>query len=1117
MDSDWNRSWFYSESGGSPADSGGLRIHSQKHHGHQRFLQVVGDGPAERADVIVDFSAFAGQTLILYNDAPAPFPAFDPRYDYYTGDPDFTGTGGAPTTLAGFGPNTRTIMQIVVAGTPAPPYDPTQLNLQLPQAFKATQPAPIVPEAAFSSTYGQTFPNTYLKLQDYQATFTPIGATAPLTVTLLDKTIQELFELDYGRMNATLGTELPLTNFTTQTTIPLGYIDPPTEFLTDSLGVSSQPVGTLGDGTQIWKITHNGVDTHAIHFHLFNVQLLNRIGWDGTNRPPDANEIGWKETVRMNPLELEFVALRPMSQNLPWAIPDSIRPLDVTMPAEMFDPMMFLLTGTGTNADQINHMTNFGWEYVWHCHLLGHEENDMMRPMVLMVPPPAPSNFVGTAGAGTVAFTFTDNAASETRFEWQKADDAAFLTNMVQAVLPANDLPAPFGVGGTVGFNDTLGSVISFYRVRAVSGNGVSAWVTAQVGAAPTAGISTTSLVFGNQLINTASAAQTVTLSNTGAAPLTIITLGLTGTNASDFVLANACGSSVAMASSCSFTVSFNPMTVGAKVASVAISTNDPASPLLAVTLSGTGISTSVSVSPVSLTFAGQLVNTVSGAQTVTLSNTGAAALTINSIVINGVDFAQTNTCGTGLAAASTCAINVTFKPLAIGAKVGSVVINSNDPANPALSVPLNGTGIAPVASVLPTSVVFGTQPIGTPSIPQTVSLSNSGTAPLLISSIASNLGDFLQTNNCGTSLAPATSCAINLTFLPTTVSGLRSGLLSISTSDPVNPTLTVALSGTAGGVSISPAALLAFGNQPIGTTSGTQTLSLTNVSTVTLTINSITLTGANATDFLLSGNTCGATLRAGRACTVNVRFRPTALGVRTAAVAFANSDPTSPQTVALSGTGVSAIATVTPSSLAFSSGLNVTSAAQMVTVANTGTAPLTINSINGLTTQFAQTNTCGAFPAVLSANASCTINVTFRPTSAGTKNATMTIGFAAPVAAQSVTLSGTVIVPTFTLAPGSLAFGSVTRNTTSATQVITVTNTGTVALPINNIRLAGNAPNQYIIQSNNCGASLAASANCTVSVAFAPTSRGPKNATLQVNVAAPGTSQLVTLSGTGL
>ena len=74
-------------------------------------------GCAERADVIVDFSAYAGKTLILYNDAPAAFPALDPRYDYYTGNPDQTDTGGAPTTQPGYGPNTRTIMQIRVSGT----------------------------------------------------------------------------------------------------------------------------------------------------------------------------------------------------------------------------------------------------------------------------------------------------------------------------------------------------------------------------------------------------------------------------------------------------------------------------------------------------------------------------------------------------------------------------------------------------------------------------------------------------------------------------------------------------------------------------------------------------------------------------------------------------------------------------------------------------------------------------------------------------------------------------------------------------------------------------------------------------------------------------------------
>ena len=117
-------------------------------------------GPAERADVIVDFSKFAGKTLILYNDAPAPVPAFDPRYDYYTGDPDQTSTGGAPTTLPGYGPNTRTIMQIVVAGgTPAPAFNLTALQnawTGLAGAYATSQDKPIVPEPAYNSAFPGT-------------------------------------------------------------------------------------------------------------------------------------------------------------------------------------------------------------------------------------------------------------------------------------------------------------------------------------------------------------------------------------------------------------------------------------------------------------------------------------------------------------------------------------------------------------------------------------------------------------------------------------------------------------------------------------------------------------------------------------------------------------------------------------------------------------------------------------------------------------------------------------------------------------------------------------------------------------------------------------------------
>ncbi len=217
----------------------------------------------------------------------------------------------------------------------------------------------------------------------------PSGTTATAVASLdlvkymEPKAIQELFELNYGRMNATLGVELPFTNSTTQTTIPLGYMDPATEIINGS--DAATPVGSLNDGTQIWKITHNGVDTHAIHFHLYNVQLINRVGWDGAIRPPDPNELGWKETVRMNPLEDAIVALRPVAPDIPFKVGDSIRPLDPTMPIGA--PLTLTSPTDGNPVTVPNDLTDFGWEYVWHCHLLGHEENDMMRPQVMEFAP----------------------------------------------------------------------------------------------------------------------------------------------------------------------------------------------------------------------------------------------------------------------------------------------------------------------------------------------------------------------------------------------------------------------------------------------------------------------------------------------------------------------------------------------------------------------------------------------------------------------------------------------------------------------------------------------------------------------------------------------------------
>jgi hypothetical protein len=435
--------------------------------------------PAERADVVVDFSKFAGQTVILYNDSTAPVPAGDIRWDLYTGNPDNTGSGGAPSTLAGMGPNTRTIMAFRVSGTKGttvPDHYPTNLvaNLttNLPALFKTEQPAPVVPAAAYNTIgYSGGQPtNKFSRIQDNSLTFTPYGSTFPVTMYMQPKCIQELFD-DVGRLNATLGTEVPLTTGMNQTTIPLNFVDPATEVFTDG-------------ETQIWKITHNGVDTHGIHFHLFDVQVVNRVGWDGQIYPPDPNELGWKDTVRMDPLTDTIVAMRAVKPDLSgvaWggAVPTSERLLNPALPTNSvlgfsnLDP----LTGNQFAPAIQNVWTNFGWEYTWHCHILGHEEDDMMRPVVLNVPlnpPTAPSglaaNYVpnsGTPALSRVDLTWVDNAPTEIGFKIVRSITSDFTGTLVTNVLPVN----------STSFSDTtVGNATAtyYYRVYAFNSAGSS-------------------------------------------------------------------------------------------------------------------------------------------------------------------------------------------------------------------------------------------------------------------------------------------------------------------------------------------------------------------------------------------------------------------------------------------------------------------------------------------------------------------------------------------------------------------------------------------------------------------------------------------------------------------
>jgi FtsP/CotA-like multicopper oxidase with cupredoxin domain len=406
--------------------------------------------PAERADVIVDFSQYAGQTIILYNDAPAPIPASDPRQDYYTGNPDQTDSGGTQSTIAGYGPNTRTIMQIKVAATtPAAPFNTTALEQAFASTattqgvFAASQNPIIVPEAAYSSAYNQTFTNNYGRIFNTTFTYTPINKTTPLTLDLQPKSMHDemggAFDAEYGRMTVQLGVEIPKSSPLTQNTILYNYFDSPTEVLTPD--VTGTQIGTLSDGTQIWRITHNGVDTHPMHWHMFDVQLINRVAWDNKIREPDANELGWKDTIRINPLQDTYIALRPVVPTLPFDVPNSIRPQDPTMPlGTILKTNIFIQDPTGQPITEVNHLINYGYEYVWHCHILAHEEMDAMRPIAVAVPPRDPSNLVATTsqGGNRATLTWKDNSLSETSFTIQRADDQAFTTGVVTIQVDAN-------------------------------------------------------------------------------------------------------------------------------------------------------------------------------------------------------------------------------------------------------------------------------------------------------------------------------------------------------------------------------------------------------------------------------------------------------------------------------------------------------------------------------------------------------------------------------------------------------------------------------------------------------------------------------------------------------
>ncbi len=316
-------------------------------------------------------------------------------------------------------------------------------------------------------------------------------------------------------------------------------------------------------------------------------------------------------------------------------------------------------------------------------------------------------------------------------------------------------------------------------------------------------------------------------------------------------------------------------------------------------------------LSAAGLMFGNVAPGSVSKSQTVTLTNAGAGAITINAVKragSNPTDFPFNNGCFGTLGAGKSCSITIMFAPAAAVGTPEAAQFQIIDTArNSPQLLPVYGTSAAQ-ATLSPSSLGFGNVALGSTSASKNLTLSNNQSVALNISGIAiggANASDFVKVTTCGASLAAFASCTISVQFKPAAAETLGAKSASIAVTDNANNSpQTASLSGSAAvPVTVAPTSL-SFGNQATGTTSASQSATITNNQSATLSIGSIALSGANPGDFLKT-TTCGSTLAPFASCGVSVSFKPAASGARSAVLSITDSpDSGSPEKVNLSGSG---------------------------------------------------------------------------------------------------------------------------------------------------------------------------------------------------------------------
>jgi hypothetical protein len=515
-----------------------------------------------------------------------------------------------------------------------------------------------------------------------------------------------------------------------------------------------------------------------------------------------------------------------------------------------------------------------------------------------------------------------------------------------------------------------------------------------------------------------------------------------------------------------------------------------------------------VQITPAALTFPNVSVGQ-SATQLATVTNTGTQPVSITQLSSSSAEFTTSGIATPmTLAPGQSAQFKVAFKSSTSGSVSGT--LSAMTSRGNGSKVKLNGnTGkSASQLSLSTSSLRFGNVLVDGTST-QAVTLKNSGTSDVNISQLAvSGVGFSVSGVAAPVTLPAGQSMALQATFAPTSA-GAANGSVTI-TSDALTANSNVSLSGTgmtaSYTMSLTPGSV-SFGNLNVGS-SGTQTVQLANTGNSSLTVSQITASGSGVS---VSGLAAPVTVAPSQSVPVTVTFAPTTSGAVAGSVTVTNSQGIN-AVAAVTGTGVQAGISVTPTSASFGSVVSGSTNSQTIQLKNSGTANLSVSQVTATGSGFSVSGL--TLPLTLAPGASGTFNVQYAPTTGGAGNGSVSIVSNAPNSPATVALSGTGTTATYTLSvnPGSLSFGSVNDGST-ASQSFSVTNTGNSAVSISGISATGSG---FGVTSGASAITLSPNQSTSVSVVFAPTAAGSVSGA--VTIASNGTgSSSVALSGTGV